>query len=124
MARFTIDISENQMKVLVSALEMYSRVHLGLFSEVARIVAPEDKILEKEMQSLAPRLTKISNTRAFFNIIDSDVPPNAKIACDLANTIKYYLSWIKHPSVRGNTSGNTPYMVSKEPVANVEQTQE
>lgn len=37
----TIDLNEEQVRVVIKALDVYSRLHLGKFFEAARIIATE-----------------------------------------------------------------------------------
>ncbi len=93
--KFTLELSEKQMTIMLSALDLYSRVHLGQYTDL-----PNNN---RESQSWP---TRIEDANVIKKILFPDLPPNgyygihsdeisdnARISWDLQQVIRYNFHW-------------------------------
>jgi hypothetical protein len=124
--RYTLEITENQAQTLVNALDLYSRIGLGQFLEVASIYAPAHHLSPEEREELELRLTQakaaVGHPRnGSFGIYCRQVPDGFRLAWDLMKVIRHQLAIDRDPTGtpwRG-VSYDEPDQSALEPLAEI-----
>ena len=94
-------------RVLVSALDLFSRTHIGQFDEILRIYRADGRALhtlspseQNEVRALIgvvhDMLTGMPRN-ASYSILAHEVPDEARVAWDLQQLVRHRVAWDAHP---------------------------
>lgn len=88
MIKYNLELNENQIDVVMWALDLYSRLHCGQLSELRNLNKnnPEDKTLSKLHHQLFPNLMGLNSS---YGIAGIQTPEEAKIAYDIYKQMHY-----------------------------------
>ncbi len=88
MKKYKLEINEEQVNVIMWALDLYSRLHCVQIGELRDLNAnePDGKILETLQKQLFPNLVGLHHS---YGISGRDPPACAKIAYDIYKQIHY-----------------------------------
>lgn len=126
MRRYTLEITEHQAQTLVDALDLYSRIGLGQFLEVADVYVHAHDVSQEEREELEIRLTQakaaVGHPRnGSFGIHSREVPDAFRVAWDLQKVIRHRLAVDRDPTGtpwRG-VSYDEPTQSALEPLAEI-----
>lgn len=104
---YQITISEKQAGIIQTALELYSRIHMGQFDVIVDQLLGYRKIRELSweaiqelrdgMRALEPVFTGLS-PHAYYGIHSDMVSDNARVAWDLQQVVRNRLAWDNDPA--------------------------
>jgi hypothetical protein len=127
--KVTLELNEEQTYVVMTALDILSRIECGqidVVSDQIKMVYYKKKfdkidsnlvshINNTLKRSLFPELTQ----NEYHSIYSNEVHKTAKIAWDIYQVIRYYVSWKKHPNGGITVNFDTPLKTSNEPLPTV-----
>ena len=125
-----IELSDKQADVLVAALDLYSRIHLGQFEEVANIARMHDiSKLDKDYDAhndfedaIREAKTILGFDRnASYGIFNERVNDIARVAWDMQQVIRHHLAWKRNPEGGFTVNFDTPHRSSKECIINIKE---
>lgn len=123
-----IELSDKQADILIAALDLYSRIHLGQFEEVANIARMYDiSKLNKDYEAHnefedAVREAKIIlgfDRNGSYGIFNEQVNDVARIAWDMQQVIRNHLAWKRNPEGGFTVNFDAPHHSSKENLINI-----
>jgi hypothetical protein len=103
--RYQIELTKGQLAVVQQALDLYERVHMGQWSEVAHVCyrSPEKKDDDGVVRSYARTLLDLAASmwtglshNASFGIASERIADEARVACDIYRTVRHHL-WKDRP---------------------------
>ena len=122
---YTLTLNDTQARVMQSALDLFFRIHMGQFDEVAVIVFDQQRITSDVYAGVGPTwMSRRAGTEEFLQRAKTEAFPElgryafhsiasphlcepAKIACDLHGVIRHRLAW----DWAGNPPERTPDMI-------------
>ena len=123
-----ITLNENQVTVIQSALDLYSRLLMGQFEELDRVFCHYsdywekydnrkhlNKLCEDIKHIIYPELTGAS----YFGVGNKNNPMDSKVAYDIYQVVRHALSWHKEPQGGYTVNFNTPVRFGKEELCEV-----
>lgn len=122
--KVTLEMNETQAKVLMNALELYSRLKMGQLDTLKWMVVP----IIPETSSIVEFNNTINELK---KIMFPDLEPNqyygifmeeagdGQIAFDIYQVVRHDISWFKEPKGGVYVDFNTPMRASKEPLPKV-----
>jgi len=120
--KISMEINQNQARVIKDALELYSRLQMGQIKEIDlffRLRSKErmdydrnmmDHLLETIKRMYFPDLS----SNGFYGIFGDKTPEEAKIAWDLIQNMRYTISWKIHPEGGMGVNFDSPLKSSNE----------
>lgn len=116
-------MTENQARVLMRALDLYSRVRMGQFRTISYLFTPYrefdwtvvDYHLDATKRAIFPEL----DTNAYYGIFNDEVG-DAKNAWDIHQVVRHALAW--HRNLEGGITVDfdEPWATSDEPLPTIE----
>jgi len=125
--RYEISVSEKQARVMMDALNLFSRIGIGQLREVLRHPQYENKLIhdnetyrysQRLLDQVKERLTGFE-THASYGISSPEVHDDSNIAYDLLQVIRHRLSWDRNPDGGIEVYYDTPIQYSKEELAEI-----
>ena len=117
MTKMTVELNDEQQRVVLEALELYYRVGMGQTTEVVEVMRGSefDKDAARESaKELAKELFPNLNG-SYYGIRHEDVQEKFKVACDVYSKMRYERSWARNPE-----GGMTVVFQKVSPVSNTE----
>lgn len=124
--RYTIEVSEKQLRVLISSTEIMSRIGLGQFWIILDHICSKPfhrygshftEVRERLVQMAADLLN--APKHASFGIHSPQVHERHRIAWDLHRVFRHRASWDRHPEGGIGVCFDEPYGTSDEPLAKI-----
>ena len=120
--RVTLTLNDRHLRVILSSLELYSRLSAGQLEEL-RMLCPQFLDNFDKVEGLLKRVKKEvfgldSNTS--LGILSGELSENAKIGYEIRKMIDCEVSWAKNPSGGYTVNYDKPLKVSKEELVEVE----
>ena len=125
--RYELSISEKQARVMVDALDLFSRIGIGQLREVLRHPQYERVILRdnesyKYCERLLDQIKKLLTgfgPSASYGIACPEVHDDSNIAYDLLQVIRHRLAWDRNPKGGIEVYFDRPIQLSKEELAEI-----
>lgn len=123
-----IELSDNQADVLISALDLYSRIHLGQFEEVANIARMYDiSKFDKDYDAhndFDDAIREVKGILGFdrngsYGIFNEQVNDIARVAWDMQQVVRRHLAWKRNPEGRHTVNFDPPYPSGKESLISI-----
>lgn len=121
LAKYTIEVNEEQAKVISLALDIFSRMEAGQLEWIFSMIPW--KYYEK-LESVEPMLKELQLLLTGMqrgNLGIGNVSNSARIAFDLHQVIRHRLAWDKYPQGRMGVDFDPPRKWSNQPLAKIEQ---
>jgi hypothetical protein len=132
---FVLTLSRKQAKVLVSALDLFSRIGLGQLEEVEQVAqrhglytakpgketpsSSEHALIRRWLAELKMLIYGFE-PNASFGIFNPRLPAAFKISHDLEQVIRHKLAWTANPKGGSAVDFCEPLISSNEPLAKME----
>jgi len=113
-----VKMTEEQANVVLKALDLYSRLHLGQFREIQTIWQTNYLWAKETLKELKKQLTGLEENE-YHSICAEYVSQNAKIAYDILQTIRHRMAWDKNPNGGLTVDYDEPLNVSNLPLPEV-----
>lgn len=123
--RYTLTMSAEQASVIIRALDLYSRIGIGQFEEVARVYETSRDLSFMQEEDLKTCLINAkvaaghpkNGSFGIHNIVVSD---KFRVAWDLQQVVRHRMAYDTRPEGNPmNVHFDTPYQCSKEPLATI-----
>lgn len=121
-----IEMNEEQLKSLLDATDIVSRLYCGQIKELGRISKNNipDHVFKILKEYMFPELDK----HGYYGITNKKTPEIAKILYDIHQVIRHYLAWKDHENTSDNRDWSKqitvdfdkPMQTSNEPLPKVE----
>ena len=98
---YKCEFSPEQVRVILQALDIYSRIGAGQLDPIACLFIGEKRVdLEKLRESLIGAETAITGLppHAYFGISCKEVPERYKVAYDMQQVIRHSQAWHENPT--------------------------
>lgn len=115
MKQYNLTITENQAKLLVKALDFYSRIGMGQFEELVRLLSDERCNNFGIANDLMYVVKSVLFGKNHFGIMSKELPDNFRIAWDIRKVIEHQF-WKENPIRRCSVDVDAPKQFSKEPL--------
>jgi len=124
---YQLTISEKQARVIMDALELFTRIGIGQLQEVLRHPQYQNKIFDdekvyRESVVLLDQIKKIltgHGPNSSYGIACTEVHDDSNIAYDLLQVIRHRLAWDRNPKGGIEVYFNRPIQYSKEELAEI-----
>lgn len=122
--KYALYVNEEQARVIVNALDFYSRIHIGQVEEVDSFVRlfvryRKDKDLDGMKDAIEafkkaafPELTSTSS----YGIHSEEVDDTARVAWDIKQVLRNVVAWNVHPEGGMTVDFDSPMKSSKQPM--------
>jgi len=123
---YQLFLTEKQAQVLVSALDLYSRIGMGQLSEVAyvlRMNALGNPNGQADVLAKVEDLTReaasywMGGSGSYYGIFSEKINDSFRVAWDLQQVIRYRLAWDRNPEGGIQVIFDEPLKSSQEPLA-------
>jgi len=131
MRKYSLHIDEDQAKVLIKALDLYSRIGLGQFQEIIyafnwrKIVGREDFDLRygeaKEHLNKAKFHLTLHPPNASLGIFCKETPEEAKMTWDIQQVVRHRLAWDKEPKGGWRVDFDNPMQSSQKQLPTIKE---
>ncbi len=136
--RYTLTLTEEQVKVVDRALDVFSRLHAGQFDVIVHDIYQQNPPAEGEdRQAFYVRRDMLAKSLRFPETLMTNLEPNAhhsigskhisdsaRVAYDILKVIRYQ-QWQEHGCEPAwNVYGHEPYQMSQEPLPSFARVQE
>lgn len=125
--KYTLHLNEEQARVLIKALDFYSRIGIGQFREIVSnfvfdwcsIFKHKEgyykamKLAEAHIDLAKKLLTKMPHN-ASLGISSPETPETAKVAYDLQQVIRHKVAWTNNPEGGHTVDFHEPMKVSEQ----------
>ena len=120
----TVELNEEQRRVVLSALNLFFRLHMGQYREFLYEVVPNevdrDDVRQKMIEIHQLVYPELSGLNASYGIRSAQTPEKARVACDIHDAIRSKAAWFQYPKGdKLNVSFDLPQQVGKEPFPKV-----
>lgn len=109
--QYTLHLTEKQARVIVNALDLYSRIGMGQLKEVAYVLRATQKLNDNtdveiqersdQINIIRDRLEAISrywmNGSGYHSITSQKISDVFRVAWDIQQVIRHRLAWDKNP---------------------------
>ncbi len=124
MKLYTITVNERQARILVAALDIYSRIGIGQFEAAAEVydVAFRLAVEVKDRIRAGLRIAKEAAghpANGSFGIHNASVADDFRNAFDLQQVIRNRLAWDRKPEGGVQVDFDEPRQIGTEPLAKI-----
>lgn len=120
--KISLEINQNQARVIQDALELYSRLQMGQLKEIDLFFRMRSKEKIDANGHVVVNLLNILKKvyfpglepNAYHGIFGDKTPEEAKIAWDLIQNMRYTISWKIHPEGGMGVNFDPPMQSSNE----------
>lgn len=120
---YNIEVNEKQARVLIQALDLYSRLLAGQLDELNHLFVFNGNIkynaAEKQIDELKAILFPDLIAASSYGICGEKTPNAAKIAFDIQQAVRNAVAWDKNPEGGFQVDFDKPYKTSNEPIPKV-----
>jgi len=123
-SKYTMKVNEVQLRIILEALDLYSRLLCGQTSEAANFLRWHHLNSNQEIDHRAADSAGKQLKRAFwgdelgmgasYGIRSDKTPEEAKAAYDIIQVARYVRAWSKHPEGGIQVDFHTPWRCGKE----------
>ena len=119
--KYMLEIDSTQASVLINALDLYSRIHIGQFTEILKPFRFSKKVEIKDVRAAEHMLDAVKFLLTGFEygvsygIHSEEVSDDARVAYDLQQVIRNVQSHTERPLKKGDWRGvnyDTPFTSS------------
>lgn len=125
-----INLTDEQARVLMDALDLYTRVHLGQFEAVADValeynISTDEDCDCSNFHSLRNEINHYKwvwcgfNPNSGFGIHSKRVAEHGKMCYDMKQVIRYHLAWKHHPEGGSTVNFDTPLQIAEHPLCEI-----
>lgn len=121
LTKYTIEVNEEQAKVISLALDIFSRMEGGQLEWVFSMIPWK---YHEKLESVEPMLKELQlllTGMQHGNLGIGNVSDSARIAFDLHQVIRHRLAWDREPQGRMSVSFDPPMKWGSQPLAKIEQ---
>ena len=122
MLEYTLEVTENQLKTLSLALDIFSRLESGQFERCFSVIPWKQKDKMAEANELLNRLQLLLTGMNRGNLGIGQVSEKAKVAYDLHQVVRHYIAWANEPRGGETVDFWNPLQMSHEPLAKIKLT--
>lgn len=129
---YTLHLTEKQARVIVNALDLYSRIGMGQLKEVAYVLRQNP--LPKADPELDARITLLSDIRdrldtlsrywmngsGYYGITSKSISDVFRTAWDIQQVIRHRLAWDRNPKGGITVDFDNPMVTSEEALPKIE----
>ena len=125
--KYNLNINKSQARVLIAALDLYSRIGLGQFEEVVNVHDLALKLSVVTREGMRNGLNFVKQLAGHppngsYGIHNENVDDVFRVAFDLKQVIRNRLAWDQNPKGDiGRVDFDEPRATSKEPLAKIAQ---
>jgi hypothetical protein len=130
--KYTLHLTERQARVIVDALDLFSRIGMGQLKEVAYVLRQNP--LPSSDPDLEARTTLLSEIRdkldtlsrywmkgpGFYGITSKSISDRFRIAFDIQQVIRHRLAWDRNPQGDITVDFDNPTKTSEEDLPKIE----
>lgn len=116
--KIQLELTEEQALAVVKACDFFMRVNMGQFDEILSLFRFSEGLNFTEIDQAHIKLNQVKflltkmSPGQFISASSPKLNQQAKIACDLHDTIRHFLAWEKQPEGGWTTNFNPPLNVS------------
>lgn len=114
------NLNENHMGVLIQALDLYTRIGMGQFSEITHLFIFNDQIESMELLDDLKRKYTSLKEGEYKGIGGRELEDKFKIAQDMHEVIRHRLAWTKNPEGDLFVNYSNPFHWGDEPLIEAE----
>jgi len=121
---YKLTVTQAHVKLMIEALDLYSRVGCGQYQEVLNTFGrlfkvPNEKreALGKACREIKEGLTDLSD--GYYSITSNETPEKAKISYELMKVLMHKIAWEEHPEGGHLHIFDGPMKITKEPLATI-----
>jgi hypothetical protein len=131
--RYTLHLTEKQARVIVNALDLYSRIGMGQLKEVAYVLraqnigAKTDAEIQEhsdQINIIRDRLEALSrywmNGPGYHSIASQKISDVFRVAWDIQQVVRHRLAWDRNPKGDITVDFDNALKTSKEPLPQIE----
>jgi len=125
MNEYKITVTERQADIIIDALDLWSRMHMGQWNEILMFAKNHDCRFEAEklidvLRFICGMLPGRSPS-GYYGIHSKEISDSARVAWDLQQVIRHRLSWDRDPEGGWTVNFDTPMQsCEEEPLARIE----
>ena len=103
MTQYQLTLNDEQVQMLLRALDVYSRVGCGQFNRILEMFRGDSRSPEicsiqwKTLFHPFKRLLFSLQGNASYSICSPEVPVDYRLAYDMLQTVRHHVSWEKRP---------------------------
>lgn len=122
MAKYKLELNEEQAATLIKALDLYSRIGIGQFHEILDWQFNWEKRNAQDYQDIRDQLDFIKfmltgmPKNASRGIFQEETPERCKIAWDIQQVVRHCKSWHENPEGGITVHFGKPMRSSQEPL--------
>jgi hypothetical protein len=124
--KYLLEINEEHAKVIIEALDVFSRIHMGQLDIVAEQLNFSDFFNKTNVYDTGFKL-KIDELKTMIGLCGNShlgirnkmVHEYAKIAFDIQQVIRHRLAWTKHPQGGTTVDFSKPLICGKLPLPKI-----
>lgn len=121
---YVLELSKNQARIVVDALDLYMRIGIGQFKEVARVYDYGFDRADVDMEALRGALEEASRTQGFgtggsYGIHSERVNDVFRQAYDIKQVVRHRLAWDREPNGGIGVDFDTPRQIGALPLPRI-----
>jgi hypothetical protein len=123
-SKYTLTLNEDQARILIRALDLYSRIGIGQFEEVAQVY---DRGLKLDLPTRDRIRVGLNIAKAeaghpvngSYGIHNAKVDDEFRVAYDLQKVVRHRLAWDRQPQGGLGVDFDTPDQSGSQPLATI-----
>jgi hypothetical protein len=122
MSKYTLTLNEKQAQILVSALDLYSRIGIGQFEEVLQVYDRDLKLDHDQRERIRKALNVAKGeaghpSNGSYGIHNPEVRGEFRTAYDIQQVVRNRLAWDRKPQGDITVDFDKPDRIGTEPLA-------
>lgn len=124
--KYLLNLNEEQVTILIKALDLYSRIGMGQFKEVLgwQFGWQNNSIPHEDYQDIIERLDYIKfmlsggdlSPGSYRGICSPETPESCKVAYDIQQVVRNSQAWVNNPNGDITVAFDSPLKVSQQPL--------
>jgi len=126
MSQYRLTFNEEQARLIVQAMDAYSRLSIGQFDAAIgstwmhKILEVDRKEVEYHCNQLKKIFTGMDHPGASYGIYSKEILDRARIAWDIQQVVRNRLAWDKNPEGGFTVNFDSPMKSSEQPLPMIE----
>lgn len=124
--KYTLTVDDAQVRTILHALDLYSRVGCGQFDEIRRIfqfdprtrVSVDPREIDRALEIVKQQLLPLERGTS-YGICCRDVPQEYRMAYDILQVLRHCKAWHEHPEGGVTVNFHQPMQTGDHPFCKV-----
>ena len=112
-------VNEKQMKIIIRALDLYSRLMMGQVKELSDLWDKREPVVFEALRFLKKAVFPELSLDSYYGITSMAIPEEPKISFEMLRVMEHALSWHKHPEGGITVNFDPPMEITDEPMISV-----